>query len=98
MSSKQGGKDLAVAANFHFIFPFLSRRAFALGAVYEPAEMSGLKLPGGTSLFVLAFFSYPAVLAALGILPALVDEQKIGLSFNMKRHRPPSLFVALNGL
>ena len=79
------------------MFQVLVHCAFALGTIEKPAEMAGLKLPGRTGFFTLAFFQIPAVFSFGGFIPALVDQQEVDLPFNMQRNGSPSLLIALDG-
>lgn len=59
--------------------------------------MAALKFPGGAFLFLVAGFLFPAWSQAV-FSTSLIDEQEVELPFDVRRNRPPALFVTVNRL
>lgn len=59
--------------------------------------MTALKLPGGTLLFYVTEFLFPAWNKTIFSAP-LIDKQKVDLSFYVSRNRSPALFITMDGL
>jgi len=71
--------------------------AVTFGSTDKPAEMSALKFPGRAFLFTVAKLFFPAG-SEFVFSAALIDQQKIELSLDMGRNRPPPLFVTVDSL
>ena len=58
--------------------------------------MADLKFPGRAFFLAGAFFLCPAILVFAVAVGALVDDEKIELSFDMDWNGTPSLLIALH--
>lgn len=87
-----------MAADAHLVLPAFFGLALADGAVDEPTEFAGLKLPGRTMIAAAgrAFFHDPA-----GSWFFLVDshsgQEKEYLPFDVGGDGAPALFVTMDG-
>jgi hypothetical protein len=88
-------KDRAGFADFEFVRAIGLLGALAQCTIEEPAEMTALKFPCGAMFSLGALFFLPAR-NTIGISPALVDEEKEELAFNVGGNGSPSLFIAVN--
>lgn len=95
---QQRGQYLTATANLHFFLAFLPRSTFTQGAIEEPTEMSGLKLPGWTVFLAGAFSQGPAFFPLYWGVSPLIDHQKKQLAFHIEGNAPPALFIALHRL
>lgn len=96
---KQFGEDFTAPTNGHFIFPCFLGLALTYRSVDEPAEFTGLKLPGRAA-FLSAFgtiFHSPTRFGWLMTIFPEPGKKKEYLSLNMGRHGTPTLFIAVNG-
>ena len=88
-----------MATDAHLVLPAFFGLAFADGAVDEPAELAGLKFPGGALFPALggAIFDGPARFDVT-IAFSRAGEQKQNLPFGVGRDLSPALFIAVQGL
>jgi hypothetical protein len=90
-------KDRTLPAYLHFLAPALLLSSLTDGSIYEPAEMTHLKLPcrAGLPLWPGAFQDLPAG-AKFPARLLLHSQQEKHLPFDMDRDPPPTLLKGLN--
>ena len=96
---QEGGENLAGPADLHLFLPVLMGLAFADGAVDEPAELAGVKLPGRAAhpSFLWTLFDDPAGFHVLFVGP-VAGEQKKDLPLHVSRDLSPPLLITMHRL
>lgn len=83
--------------NMNFVFPFFMSISGADCAIYKPAQFPCLEFPGRAVIFEVlrALFNNPALLGRIHFCknPGYHKQQ---LSFNVRRYRTPTLFIAVH--